>query len=83
MLTTCPPEHKLPPVGRIRSTPIESDRRLLNLIQLKLTGFSWPEAAAQAGYSSWQIAQSAARKVIADDIAFSGESAEIVRAGYW
>lgn len=83
MLTTCPDDHRLPPVGRIRSTPRKKDDRLLALLALKSAGRSWPDAAGTAGFASWQSGQQMARCVRREDIEYSGEPEWIVEQGYW
>lgn len=68
---------------RIRSVPRAHDEEVLNLIGLKVAGWSWSEIARHDGTRSYMSIQRACMAVCNADLAESREPAETVRAGYW
>ncbi|MFE3836910.1 sigma factor-like helix-turn-helix DNA-binding protein [Pseudogemmobacter sonorensis] len=66
----------------IRDVPRARDIEILDQIQRRCRGESAYAIARAAGVDGANL-NSLMRKVLADDLKYSGEPEEVVRAGYW
>lgn len=64
----------------IKDTPRSSDEDVLDMIHQKCQGLSWRQISKRFGKSS---VQQLCYNVLNDDLAYSKEPEETVRAAYW